>query len=85
MFTDESRFNLSFADGRIRVFRRRGERFADKCLLERGRFGGGSVMVRGGIMGGRKTDLIVIPGILNANVTSCCYPVSEPESWYPDA
>ena len=66
LFTDECRFNLSFVDGRIRVFRRRGECLADNCLLERDRFGGGSVMVWGGIMGGRKTNLIIISGILNA-------------------
>lgn len=45
LFTDESRFNLSHADGRVRVYRRRGERFADACVLQRNRFGGGSVMV----------------------------------------
>ena len=45
LFSDESRFNLSHYDGRIRVFRRRGERFADNCLIESDRFGGGSVMV----------------------------------------
>ena len=44
LFSDESRFNLSHHDGRIRVFRRRGERFADNCLIERDRFGGGSDM-----------------------------------------
>ena len=53
-FFDEFRFNLSHHDVRIRVFRRRGERFADNCLIERDRFGGGSVMVSGGIMGRRK-------------------------------
>ena len=47
LFSDESSFNLSHDDGRIRVFRRRGERFADNCLIERDRFGGGSVMVWG--------------------------------------
>ena len=80
LYTDESRFNLSFADGRIRVFRRRGERFADNCLLERDRFGEGSVMVWGGITGGRKTDLIVIPGILNAQsyITEVIGPVVIP-------
>ena len=66
LFPDESRFNLSHHDGRIRVFRRRGERFADNCLIERDRFGGGSVMVWGGIMGRRKTNLIVVQGNLNA-------------------
>ena len=47
-------------------FCHRGEHFPDNCLLERDRFVGGSVMIWGGIMGGRKTDLIIIPGILNA-------------------
>ena len=66
LFSDEFRFNLSYHDGRIRVFRRRGERFADNCLIERDRFGGGSVMVWGGIMGRRKTNLIVVQDNLNA-------------------
>ena len=66
LFFDESRFNLSHHDGRIRVFRRRGERFADNCLIEIDRFGGGSVMVWGGIMGRRETNLIVVQGNLNA-------------------
>ena len=35
LFSDESRFNPSHHDGRIRVFRRQGERFADNCLIER--------------------------------------------------
>ena len=66
LFSDESRFNLSHHDGRIRVFSRRGKRFADNCLIERDRFGGGSVMVWGSIMDRRKTNLIVVQGILNA-------------------
>ena len=45
LFSDESRFNLSHHDGGIRVFRRKGERFADNCISERDRFRGGSVMV----------------------------------------
>ena len=65
-FSDESRFNLSHHDCRIRVFRRRGERFVDNCLIERDRFGGGCVMVWGGIMDRRKTNLIVVQGSLNA-------------------
>ena len=66
LFSDESRFNLSHHDSGIRVFRRRGERFADNCLIKRDRFGGGSVMVLGGILGRRKTNLIVVQGNLNA-------------------
>ena len=48
-FTDESRFTLFRADGRRRLNRRRGERFADACVSERDRYGRGSVMVWGGI------------------------------------
>ena len=33
LFSDESRSNLSHHDGGIRVFRGRGERFADNCLI----------------------------------------------------
>ena len=66
LFSDESRFNLSHHDGRIRVFRRRGERFVDNCLIERDRFGGMCVMVWGDIMGRTKTNLIVVQGSLNA-------------------
>ena len=66
LFSGESRFNLGYHDGRIRVFRRRGERFADNCLIERDRFGGGSVMAWGGIMFRRKTNHIVVQGNLNA-------------------
>ena len=56
---------MSHHDGRIRVFRR-GERFSDNCLIERDRFSVGSVMVWGGIMGRRKTNLIVVQGSLSA-------------------
>ena len=78
LFSDESRFNLSHHDGGIRVFRRRGERFADNCLIERDRFGGGSVVVWGGIMRRRKTNLIVVQGILNTQ----CYikQILQPEA-----
>ena len=48
LFTDESRFTLRFNDGRIRVWRRAGERFADATVREQDQHGGGSVMVWGG-------------------------------------
>ena len=48
MFSDESRFCLKHNDARIRVWRRRGERFADCCVDRVTPFGGGSVMVLGG-------------------------------------
>ena len=66
LFTDESRFTLYRADGRRRVYRRRGERFADACVVERDRFGGGSVMVWGGIAHWIKSQLIIVAGNMTA-------------------
>ena len=76
LFTDESRFTLYRADGRRRVYRRRGERFADACVVERDRFRGGSVMVWGGIAHGIKSQLIIVAGNLTAvrYLASCCSP-----------
>ena len=42
------------------------ELFADACVFERDRYGGGSVMVWGGISHGVKSPLIVVPGNLTA-------------------
>jgi hypothetical protein len=39
-FSDESRFTLKFADGRIRVWRWPDERFAAACVMPVVRFGG---------------------------------------------
>ena len=44
-FSDESRFNLFFNDGRMRVYRRRGERHSDVNAKEHDCYGGGSVIV----------------------------------------
>ena len=44
MFSDESRFHLDSSDGRARVYRHPGERYSDACVVQRTRFGGGSVM-----------------------------------------
>uniref|UniRef100_A0A8C8FEU6 Transposase n=1 Tax=Oncorhynchus tshawytscha TaxID=74940 RepID=A0A8C8FEU6_ONCTS len=49
LFRDESRFTLSTCDRRDRVWRRRGEHSAACNILQHDRFGGGSVMVWGGI------------------------------------
>lgn len=49
VFSDESRFHLRNADGRLRVWRRPGERYNADCVVQTDRWGGGSVMVWGAI------------------------------------
>ena len=61
-----SLMNPMIHDGRVRVFRPRSKRFSDAYVIERNRFGGGSVMVWGWIKGGRKTELVIVNGDLNA-------------------
>ena len=56
LFTDESRFTLSTCDGRERVWRRQGEHYAACNIVQHDRFGGGSVMVWGGISMEGRTD-----------------------------
>lgn len=67
LFTDESRFNLETSDGRQRVWRRRGERYDVQNVVQRDRYGGGSIMVWGGIGRNGKTDLITVRGTLTAD------------------
>ena len=64
LFSDESRFSLFRADGRKRVYRRKNERYADACVIERDRFGGGSVMVWWAIAHGFKSPLVTVDGTL---------------------
>ena len=66
MFSDESRFCLRKVDGRLRVWRRPGERFADVCVQEVTAFGGGSVMIWAGITATQQTPAVIIPGNLNS-------------------
>lgn len=66
LWTDESRFCLDFHDGRIRVHRMAGERYAPCCISEHDRHGGGSVMIWAGIWYGGRTPALVIQGNLNA-------------------
>ena len=47
LFTDESRFLLDMLDRRRRVWRHRGERYANCAIVEHDRYGGGSLMVWG--------------------------------------
>ena len=40
LFSVESKFNVSFADGRLRVWRQTGERFDVACVVEHHHWGG---------------------------------------------
>lgn len=62
LFTDESRFRLSHNDARVRAWRRRGERYLDQNVRETVHFGGGSIMVWGGISLFGRTNLHVFRG-----------------------
>lgn len=67
LFTDESRFCVNFVDGRERMWRYPGERYHPANFTETVAYGGGSVMVWGGICLGVRTELVVIEnGSLNA-------------------
>ncbi|PIO12865.1 hypothetical protein AB205_0151530 [Aquarana catesbeiana] len=65
LFTDESRFSLYRADGRQRVWRHVGERFADVNVVDRVAHGGSGVMVWAGVSYGQRTQVHFIDGILN--------------------
>lgn len=62
LFSDECRICLYGNDGRGRVYRRPGERFAQCCISERVAYGGGSCMVWGGISLEAKTALVFLVG-----------------------
>ena len=60
LFTDESRFLLVMLDRR----RRGGERYANCAIVEHDWYGGGSLMVWGGISVRSRTELLVLNGTL---------------------
>lgn len=62
LFSDETRVSLNSPDGRQRVWRRPGERFASCNISPRIPFFGGSIMFWGGICFEGRTDLVPIRG-----------------------
>lgn len=65
VFTDESRFTLNHTDGRARVRRRRGSRYTNQEAVQHVvPFGGGSVMVWGGISWDDRSPLVFVPGTM---------------------
>ena len=70
LFTDESRFRLYTSDGRILVWRERGQRYSESVMSPTTLFGGGSVCVWGGICYNGRTDLVVL---INETMTAIRY------------
>lgn len=58
LWSDETRVSLRDPDGRQRVFRRPNERFAPCTQVGTIAYGGGSIMVWGGVSYEAKTDLV---------------------------
>ncbi|GFX72297.1 transposable element Tcb1 transposase [Trichonephila clavipes] len=72
VFTDESRICLQHHDGRILVWRHRGERMLNSCVIHRHTGPAPGIMVWGGIGYHSRTPLVRIAGTLNSQ----CY-ISE--------
>jgi len=66
LFVDETCISLQGNDGRSRVYRRRGERNAECCLVEVDQYRGGSIMFWAGISMHTRTRLVQIDGNSNA-------------------
>ncbi|GFV23058.1 transposable element Tcb1 transposase [Trichonephila clavipes] len=66
VFTDESRICLQHHDDRIRVWRHRGERILNSCVMHRHTSSAPSILVWGGIGYHSRTPLVRIVGTLNS-------------------
>lgn len=67
VFSDESRFCVQYSDGRIRVWRLRGDRTSPACIRYRHRGPAPGVMVWAAIGYTTRTSLVRIDGTLNAD------------------
>ncbi|GFX70383.1 transposable element Tcb1 transposase [Trichonephila clavipes] len=66
VFTEESRICLQHRDGRIRVWRHRGERMLNSCVMHHHTGPAPDIMVWGGIEYHSRTPLVRIAGTLNS-------------------
>lgn len=66
VWSDESRFRLFVNDGRIRVWRQRGERYRQDLIQHHTQAGGGSVHIWGAIWHGGRSRLQVLRQSVNA-------------------
>ncbi|KAK7099837.1 hypothetical protein V1264_022885 [Littorina saxatilis] len=63
LFSDEKRFCLEPGDGRVRIWRRPGQRFANNNILQHDRWGGASVMKWGAIGVNQRVGPVVFQNI----------------------
>ena len=63
LFSDESRFCIDHADGRVRVWRRSGDRYADNCVVENNAWGGPSLMLWGAIGHNQVLGPVIFQGL----------------------
>nr|KAG5689482.1 hypothetical protein BaRGS_021029 [Batillaria attramentaria] len=63
LFSDESRFCIDHVDGRVRVWRRRGDRYADNCVVENNAWGGPSLMLWGAIGHNQVLGPVIFQGL----------------------
>ncbi|GFX94108.1 transposable element Tcb1 transposase [Trichonephila clavipes] len=77
VFTNESRICLQHHDGWIRVWRQRGERMLNSCVMHRHTGPAPGIMVWGGIGYHSRTPLVRIAGTLNSqhNISEVLEPV----------
>ncbi|GFT47145.1 transposable element Tcb1 transposase [Trichonephila clavipes] len=82
VFTDESRICLQHHDGRIRVWRHRGERMLNNCVMQHRTGPAPGIMVWGGIGYHSRTPLVRIAGTLNSQryISEVLEPVVLPYS-----
>ena len=66
LFSDECRVCVDRPDRRRCVWRRKGERYSNACIMEGNRWGGASVMLWAAISTRHRTPLIVVNGNLTA-------------------
>ena len=66
LFVNETRISLHGNNGRARVYRARGERFNENCMVETEHFGVGSIMMFAGISMHTKTPIVRLQGAVNA-------------------
>ncbi|GFU77627.1 transposable element Tcb2 transposase [Trichonephila clavipes] len=80
VFTDESRICLEHHDGRIRVWRHRGERMLNSCVMHHHTGLAPGMMVWGGVGYHSRTPLVRIAGTLSSQryISEVLEPVNLP-------